>query len=200
MRIVALQDLLTSGKSTFPSLADCRAVLEASSLLGIPISSLATGDEGPALKINLGREPELEANLFHAERRRRRKVVLVSEDLAVKGINQPTQHQPMETGSTTGKEQRKAIQPTPALQKAVQVKQEPVAEEESNGRPAGEPQGSSDNQHAEAESSLEQNSGASEGKNKCEKCYKGFPSLTLLRYHYCSHFRFVYLSVDQSHM
>ena len=189
-----MQDLLTSGKSTFPSLADCRAVLEASSLLGIPISSLATGDEGPALKINLGRQPELEANLFHAERRRR-KVVLVSEDLAVRG-NQPTQHQQMETGSTTGKEQRKVIQPTPALQKAVQVKQEPVAEEESNnsGRPAGsaEPQGSSDNQHAEAESSLEQNSGASEGKNKCEKCYKGFPSLTLLRYHYCSHFRFVF--------
>ena len=77
-----LQDLLTSGKYTFPSLADCRAVLEASSLLGIAISSLATGDQGPALKINLGRQPELEVSLFHATRRRRRKVVLVSEDMA----------------------------------------------------------------------------------------------------------------------
>ena len=184
-----MQDLLTSGKSTFPSLADCRAVLEASSLLGIPISSLATGDQGPALKINLGRQPELEASLFHAERRRRR-VVLVSEDLA-RG-EQTTQHQPMETGLT--REVRKATKPapTPALQKSVLVKQEPEAEEEPNnsGRTAvpGEPQGSADNHRAEAESSLGENA-AAEGKNKCEKCYKGFPSLTLLRYHYCSHFR-----------
>ena len=186
-----LQDLLTSGKYTFPSLADCRAVLEASSLLGIAISSLATGDQGPALKINLGRKPELEASLFHAERRRR-KVVLVSEDLATRG-EQPAQHQPMETGLTKGREPRKATQPapTPALQKSVLVKQEPVAEEEPNnsGRPAvsGEPQDSADNHPAETESSQGENS--AEGKNKCEKCYKGFPSLTLLRYHYCSHFR-----------
>jgi len=27
------------------------------------------------------------------------------------------------------------------------------------------------------------------GKNQCEKCKKGFASMTLLRYHYCSHFR-----------
>jgi len=193
--LMQLEDLLTTGKSTFPSLADCRAVLEASSLLGISISSLVTGDQGPALKINLGRQPELEASLFHAERRRR-KVVLVSEDLA-RG-EQPTQHQPRETGSTNSRELRKASQPAPTLppQKSVQpvlVKQEPAAEEESNnsGRhPAAlpaEPQGSTNNQHAEAESGLGQNSG--EGKNKCEKCYKGFPSLTLLRYHYCSHFR-----------
>ena len=190
------QDLLTSGKSTFPSLADCRAVLEASSLLGIPISSLATGDQGPALKINLGRQPELEASLFHAERRRR-KVVLVSEDLGTRG-EQSTQHQPMETGATNkGRELRKASSqpaPNPAPQKSVQpvqVKQEPVAEEEVNtsGKQAlpGESQGSTYNQHAETEASLGQNS--SEAKNKCEKCYKGFPSLTLLRYHYCSHFR-----------
>jgi len=189
--LMQLEDLLTSGKSTFPSLADCRAVLEASSLLGIPISSLATGDQGPALKINLGRKPELEASLFHAERRRR-KVVLVSEDLATRG-EQPAQHQPMETGLTKGREPRKATQPapTPALQKSVLVKQEPVAEEEPNnsGRPAvsGEPQDSADNHPAETESSQGENS--AEGKNKCEKCYKGFPSLTLLRYHYCSHFR-----------
>ena len=32
-------------------------------------------------KINLGRQPELEVSLFHATRRRR-KVVLVSEDMA----------------------------------------------------------------------------------------------------------------------
>ena len=183
-----LQDLLRSGKSTFPSLADCRAVLEASSLLGIPISSLVTGDQGPALKINLGRQPELEASLFHAERRRR-KVVLVSEDL-IRG-EQPTQHQPMETGQT---KLRKASQPTPALQKSILVKQEPVAEEEPNNSerlavPGGpQAKGSTENRCAEAESSVGENSVA-EGKNKCEKCYKGFPSLTLLRYHYCSHFR-----------
>ena len=172
-------------------------MLEASSLLGIPISSLVTGDQGPTLKINLGRQPELEASLFHAERRRR-KVVLVSEDIARGEL--PSQHQPIETGSMKGREVRKASQPppTPAPQKSVQpvlVKQEPVAEEESNnsGRhpaallPANKPQDSANNQHAESESSLGQNSG--EGKNKCEKCYKGFPSLTLLRYHYCSHFR-----------
>jgi len=189
--LMQLEDLLTSGKSTFPSLADCRAVLEASSLLGIPISSLVTGDQGPTLKINLGRQPELEANLFHIERRRR-KVVLVCEDL-MRG-EQPTQNQPMETAQTKSREFRRATQPTPALQKSVLVKQEPVAEEEPNhsGRPAvpGEPQvqGSTDNQRAEAESSVGENS-AVEEKNKCEKCYKGFPSLTLLRYHYCSHFR-----------
>jgi len=194
--LMQLEDLLTSGKSTFPSLADCRAVLEASSLLGIPISSLATGDQGPALKINLGRQPELEASLFHAERRRR-KVVLVSEDLGARG-EQSTQHQPMETGATNkGRELRKASSqpaPNPAPQKSVQpvqVKQEPVAEEEVNtsGKQAlpGESQGSTFNQHVEAEASLGLNS--AEAKNKCEKCYKGFPSLTLLRYHYCSHFR-----------
>jgi len=189
--LMQLEDLLTSGKSTFPSLADCRAVLEASSLLGIPISSLVTGDQGPTLKINLGRQPELEANLFHAERRRR-KVVLVCEDL-MRG-EQPTQNQPMETAQTKSREFRRATQPTPALQKSVLVKQEPVAEEELNhsGRPAvpgeAQAQGSKDNQCAEAESSVGENS-AVEEKNKCEKCYKGFPSLTLLRYHYCSHFR-----------
>ena len=186
-----MQDLLTSGKSTFPTLADCRAVLEASSLLGIPISSLVTGDQGPTLKINLGKQPELEANLFHIERRRR-KVVLVCEDL-MRG-EQPTQNQPMETAQTKSREFRRATQPTPALQKSVLVKQEPVAEEEPNhsGRPAvpgeAQAQGSTDNQCAEAESSVGENS-AVEEKNKCEKCYKGFPSLTLLRYHYCSHFR-----------
>merc|ERR1719341_1290219 len=100
----------------------------------------------------------------------------------------------MEPASLTkGREPRKATRPapTPALQKSVLVKQEPVAEEEPNnsGRPAvsGEPQDSADNHPAETESSQVENS--AEGKNKCEKCYKGFPSLTLLRYHYCSHFR-----------
>ena len=197
-----MQDLLTSGKSTFPSLADCRAVLEASNLLGIPISSLATGDQGPALRINLGsRQPELEAGLFHAERRRR-KVVLVSEDLGARGGEQSTtQHQPMETGlATKSRELRKAsshVAPCPALQKSVQpvlVKQEPVADEEPNtsgknqaGTVVGSQSSTFNNQQADAESNHTQNS--AEAKNKCEKCYKGFPSLTLLRYHYCSHFR-----------
>ena len=128
-------------------------------------------------------------------------MVLVSEDLGARGGEQSTtQHQLMETGLTTkGRELRKASNqpaPSPAFQKSVQpvlVKQEPVAEEEPNtsGKqavPVVESQSSTFNQQAaEAEPTHTQNS--AEAKNKCEKCYKGFPSLTLLRYHYCSHFR-----------
>merc|ERR1712013_923401 len=68
---------------------------------------------------------------------------------------------------------------------------EPAAEEEQDntgGRlGATLPPAATNNQHLEEETSQDQASG--ELKNKCEKCFKGFPSLTLLRYHYCSHFR-----------
>jgi len=185
--LMQLEDLLRSGKSIFPSLADCRAVLEASSLLGIPISSLATGDQGPALKINVGKQPELEASLFHAERRRRR-VVLVSEDIARGEQLAP----PRDKNTNLGRGGRAMGETSSNVQKPLQVKQEPAAEEEldnAGGRPGGAtlPAAATNNQHLEEETSQDQASG--ELKNKCEKCFKGFPSLTLLRYHYCSHFR-----------
>ena len=110
----------------------------------------------------------------------------MSEDLA-RGAD------PQSAGSapTLGRESRnsspagipaaveKPIQP-------VQVKQEPVADEDSSSRPAPP--------HAAAQGVDNQHTGdvgqtSAESKNKCEKCEKGFPSLTLLRYHYCSHFR-----------
>jgi len=74
------------------------------------------------------------------------------------------------------------------VQKPLQVKREPAAEEElDNAGGATLPPAAANNQHLEEETGQDQASG--ELKNKCEKCFKGFPSLTLLRYHYCSHFR-----------
>ena len=89
------------------------------------------------------------------------------------------------------------------VQKPLQVKQEPAAEEEldnTGGRPGGAtlPPAATNNQQLEEETSQEQASG--ELKNKCEKCFKGFPSLTLLRYHYCSHFRYIFLFLGFLHI
>ena len=89
------------------------------------------------------------------------------------------------------------------VQKPLQVKQEPAAEEEldnTGGRLGGAtlPPAATNNQHLEDETSQDQASG--ELKNKCEKCFKGFPSLTLLRYHYCSHFRCIFLFLGLLHI
>ena len=158
------------------------------------LSSLATGDQGPALKINVGKQPDLEASLFHAERRRRR-VVLVSEDIARGEPLAPSR----DKNTNSGRGGRAVGESSSNVQKPLQVKQEPAAEEEldnTGGRLGGAtlPPAATNNQHLEDETSQDQASG--ELKNKCEKCFKGFPSLTLLRYHYCSHFRCIFFSLD----
>jgi hypothetical protein len=178
--LMRLEDLLTSGSCpAFPSLADSRAVLEAADLLGIPLHGLQHGgDSGPAVRLNVGAnlDPSVKA-MFHAERKKGKRILLVSEDISNKrstSENSATKESTQRGPKSTRKEQ---------VAPPVQVKKEPVAEEETREEKIDEPT------NVAKKDGEQPQEPADDQKHKCEKCNKGFQSVTLLRYHYCSHFR-----------
>ena len=174
LTMMQLEDLLTTGSGGAGSPAEGRAVLEAAALLELPVAAVQAGEAGPATRLAMAATSDaVVADTLRREQGRGKGLLLVA--------NTTEQEAP-----PAEKEAIVAKPKTPAKPAApVQVKREPVAEEETNAEETNEtqPQGA-------AETNQENDGDDSEdAKNKCVKCNKGFASLTLLRYHYCSHFR-----------
>jgi len=174
LTMMQLEDLLTTGSGGAGSPAEVRAVLEAAALLELPVAAVQAGEAGPATRLAMAATSDaVVADTLRREQGRGKGLLLVANTTEQEAP-------PAEKEATVAKPKTPAKPAAP-----VQVKREPVAEEETNAEETNEtqPQGA-------AETNQENDGDDSEdAKNKCVKCNKGFASLTLLRYHYCSHFR-----------
>ena len=117
--------------------------------------------------------------MFHTERRKGKRILLVSEDLGIKARPEVVRG----AEKSEEKPSKKPYNEAPTTPVHIKKEVEPPTEQaEETEEAAKEPSSVS-------ESGGTQQPDSEDLKNKCEKCTKGFPSLTLLRYHYCSHFR-----------
>ena len=184
--LMKLTDILETGTAqSFLSLTECKTVLEAATMLNIPMQGLCFGGdrpEGSLVKLNIGTNVEDSSlkNMFNIERRKGNKILLVCENgtrvEAAMVAESLTQKISTGVSNINVKIKQEAIAPgekdTPEQEDKEQENEE-VSKDELPLPPVND--------------SLDQ--GTEDLKHKCEKCDKGFASITLLRYHYCSHFR-----------
>jgi len=179
--MMQLEDLLTTGRGGAGSPAEVRAVLEAAKLLELPVAALQAGEEGPAARLAMAAASDtVVADTLRREQGRGRGLLLVgcaTEQAAPPAEKEPTAAKPKTPA-------KPAAAPAP-----VQVKREPVVEEETNAEETNETSETQPQAAAETNQDNAAGDDSEDAKNKCVKCNKGHASLTLLRYHYCSHFR-----------